>query len=161
MNTAERPPLLKRTTIIVRNIERSRAFYRDVLGFKIWYDRDFEFGGGGFPGTRKGDLCRLVIAEARDPLIGKIGLIQYLSPPAPEVPVDLSFLGVGRLVFVGEIDDVAALHRKLLAAGAVIATPPHRFDVIGADDRPKFMQRLCFFDPDGNFFEFSEPAQPA
>ncbi len=155
----DRPPLLKRTTLIVRSIERSRAFYRDVMGFKVWYDRDFEFSGGGFPGTSKGERCRLVILEARDPLIGKIGLIQYLDRPVTEVPVDLSFLAPGRIVFVGEVDSVAALHARLQQWGATIATPPHRFDVVGADGKAKHMQRICFFDPDGNFMEFSEPAQ--
>jgi catechol 2,3-dioxygenase-like lactoylglutathione lyase family enzyme len=155
----ERPPLVKRTTLIVRSIERARAFYRDVMGFKVWYDRDFEFSGGGFPGTTKGQRCRLVILEARDPLIGKIGLIEYLDVVVPAPPVDLSFLGPGRLVFVGEIDSVSALHERLQRWGATIATPPHRFDVVGADGRAKHMQRICFFDPDGNFMEFSEPAQ--
>lgn len=156
-----RPPVVKRTTVIVRDIDRARAFYRDVLGFTVWYDRDFEFSGGGFPGTARGDRCRLVIVEARDPQIGKIGLLQYLVPTVAPPPVDLTFLGPGRIVFVGEVDDVAALHARLIAAGATIATPPHRFDVVGADGKPKWMQRICFFDPDGNFFEFSEPAQSA
>jgi catechol 2,3-dioxygenase-like lactoylglutathione lyase family enzyme len=160
MSPDERPPLLKRTTLIVRDIDRSRAFYRDVMGFRVWYDRDFEFSGGGFPGTRKGDRCRLVIVEARDPLIGKLGLLQYLQPSVPAPAIDLSFLSPGRIVLVGEIDSVAALDARLRAWGAAIATPPHRFDVVGADGRPKHMQRICFFDPDGNFLEFSEPAQP-
>jgi catechol 2,3-dioxygenase-like lactoylglutathione lyase family enzyme len=157
VSSRERPPLLKRTTLIVRDIDRARAFYRDVMGFQVWYDRDFEFSGGGFPGTRKGDKCRLVIVEARDPLIGKIGLLQYLQPAVPPPPLDLSFLGPGRVVLVGEIDSVASLNARLLAWGATIVTPPHRFDVVGADGKPKHMMRICFFDPDGTFMEFSEP----
>lgn len=150
--------MIKRTTVVVRDIDASRAFYRDVLGFKIWFDRDFEFSGTGFPGTRKGDRSRLVIAEARDPLIGKIGLLQYLDPPVKVASPDLSFLAPGRIVFVGEVDDIAALHARLQAAGAVINAAPHRFEVVGADGRLKVMTQICFFDPDGNFFELSEPA---
>lgn len=151
------PPHLKRTTLIVRDIDRSRAFYRDVLGFKVWFDRDFEFSGEGFPGTRKGDRCRLVIMEARDPEIGKVGLIQYLTVPVATAPPDLSFLGVGRVIFVGETDDVDALEARLRAAGATIHMPPHLFDVVGADGRRKQMRRIGFFDPDGVMFELSEP----
>lgn len=154
MTARPRPPVIKRTTVIVRDLDRALEFYRDVLGFTVWYDREIEFSGGGFPGTARGDRCRLVIVEARDPQIGKIGLLQYLAPVVAPPPVDLTFLGPGRVVFVGEVDDVDALHARLVAA------PPHRFEVVGADGRPKWMRRLCCFDPDGNFLELAEPAQP-
>jgi catechol 2,3-dioxygenase-like lactoylglutathione lyase family enzyme len=117
--------VIKRTTVIVRDLDRALEFYRDVVGLTVWYDREIEFSGGGFPGTARGDRCRLVIVEARDPQIGKIGLLQYLAPVVAPPPVDLTFLGPGRVVFVG------------------------------ADGRPKWMRRLCCFDPDGNFRFFS------
>lgn len=154
------PPKVKRTTIVVRDIDRSRAFYRDVLGFKIWFDREFLFTGNGFPGTKKGDRSHLIICEARDPDIGKIGLLQYTDPKMPEAPVVTDRLGIGALVFVGEVESVPDLAARLEAAGAVIAAPEHIFEVVGADGRLKKMRRICFFDPDGTFFEMSEPPMP-
>jgi catechol 2,3-dioxygenase-like lactoylglutathione lyase family enzyme len=151
------PPKVKRTTLVVRDIDRSRAFYRDVLGFKVWFDREFLFTGKGFPGTKKGDKSHLIICEALDPDIGKIGLLQYTDPKMPDVPVVTDRLGIGAVVFVGEVESVPALARKLEAAGAVVAAPEHIFEVVGADGKAKSMRRICFFDPDGNFFEMSEP----
>ena len=41
------PPLVKRTTLIVRDAERSLRFYRDVLGLTVWYDDQIELSGVG------------------------------------------------------------------------------------------------------------------
>jgi len=150
------PPVVKRTTIVVRDIERSRRFYRDLLGFRVWYDREYTFSGGGFPLTQAGDRCHLLIMEARDPEIGKIGLLQYTHPPLPPEPLP-ERIGFGGVIFVGEVEDVSQLYDSLLAAGVPVRTPPHLFEVTGADGKLKRMQRCCFFDPDGIFFELSSP----
>lgn len=150
-------PKIKRTTIIVRDIDKARNFYRDVLGFKIWFDREFIFSGGGFPGTKKGDKSHLIICEAQDQEIGKIGLLQYTDPKMQEQPVVTDRLGIGAVVFVGEVTSVPELAARLVQAGVVIAAPEHIFEVVGADGKAKKMRRICFFDPDGNFFEMSEP----
>ena len=39
--------VLKRTTLIVRDAERSLAFYRDVLGMTVWYDDEIVLSGRG------------------------------------------------------------------------------------------------------------------
>jgi catechol 2,3-dioxygenase-like lactoylglutathione lyase family enzyme len=152
----ERAPEIRRTTIVVRDIDRSRRFYRDLLGFRVWFDREYRFSGGGFPNTRAGDLCHLLIMEARDPQIGKIGLLQYTDPPLPPAPLP-EMIGFGNVILVGEVDDLQGLYEKLLAAAVPVQTPPHLFEVVGADGRAKRMWRCCFFDPDGVFFELSSP----
>ena len=40
-------PLVKRTTLIVRDLARSVAFYRDVIGLSVWYDDTIELSGVG------------------------------------------------------------------------------------------------------------------
>jgi len=149
-------PKIKRTTVVVRDINASRAFYRDILGMKVWYDRPFTFSGNGFPNTKAGDQCQLVIMEAQDPDIGKIGLLQYTNPPLPPAPLP-DMIGIGGVIFVGEVDDVDVLAARLTAAGHPIQTPPHLFEVTGADGALKRMRRICFFDPDRLFFELSSP----
>jgi catechol 2,3-dioxygenase-like lactoylglutathione lyase family enzyme len=150
------PPIIKRTTIVVRDIDRSREFYRDVLGFTVWYDREFTFSGSGFPNTRAGDRSHLVIMQARDPDIGKIGLLQYTHPPLPPEPLP-RMIGFGGVIFVGEVDSVDALYASLTARSLPVQVPPHVFEVVGADGRLKRLWRCCFFDPDGVFFELSSP----
>lgn len=150
------PPLVKRTTLIVRDIETSRRFYRDVLGMTVWFDRPFELSGAGFPGTKKGDMTHLVIMQARDPKIGMIGLLQFTDPPL-EAPPPAQRIAIGGAIFVMDLDDVAGLYRRLQDWGAEIAAPPSLFEVVGATGKLQRYTRTCFFDPDGYFFEASEP----
>jgi len=41
--------VLKRATLIVRDAERSVAFYRDVLGTTVWYDDEIVLSRRGLP----------------------------------------------------------------------------------------------------------------
>ena len=78
--------LVKRTTLIVRSIERSVAFYRDVLGLSVWYDDRVTLSGVGLAAGARGDETHLVIMQASDPVVGKIGLLEFTQPRLPEPP---------------------------------------------------------------------------
>jgi catechol 2,3-dioxygenase-like lactoylglutathione lyase family enzyme len=78
--------MVKRTTLIVRDVERSRAFYRDVLGMRTWYDDRITLSGVGLAAGKKGDETHLVIMEASDPVVAKIGVLQFTSPALPPPP---------------------------------------------------------------------------
>ncbi len=149
-------PLIKRTTIVVRDVERSRAFYCDVLGFKAYYDKEFVFAGL-FPGTRKGDKSHLLIVESGPHPWCKIGLLQYTDPLLPDAPVP-SKMDLNGVVFVGEVDDVQELDARLRAAGYPVQAPPHDFEVMLPDGTLRRRRRVCFFDPDGVFFELTSAA---
>ena len=99
------PPLVKRTTLIVRSIERSIEFYRDVLGMSIWYDDEITLSGVGLAAGTKGDRTRLVIMQGPDPLLGMIGLLEFVAPRMAE-PVRRERLGIGDIVFVMQGRDV-------------------------------------------------------
>ncbi|MCS6948452.1 MAG: VOC family protein, partial [Steroidobacteraceae bacterium] len=105
--------LVRRTTLIVRSVERSTAFYRDVIGLKVWYDDTIVLSGVGLAAGRAGDRTRLVIMQAEDPLVGMIGLLEFTEPRLPEPP-RRARLGIGDIVFVMQTDDVAALYRRAL-----------------------------------------------
>jgi catechol 2,3-dioxygenase-like lactoylglutathione lyase family enzyme len=150
------PNILKRTTLIVADAERSLAFYRDLLGFGLWYDGEIVLSGRGLAAGAAGDRTRLVIVKAADPVIGMIGLLQWVEPALP-VPVEpRSRLGVGDVVFVMQGEDVAATHRRLVAAGARIFAEPHPFEVRGADGSLLRMTSMSFWDPDGYFIELNQ-----
>ena len=108
------PPLVKRTTLIVRSIERSVAFYRDVLGLAIWYDDEIELSGVGLAAGARGDRTHLVIMKAADPVVGMIGLLQFTAPPLPEPAAPRLRLGIGDIVFVMQGDDVHVLTKAAL-----------------------------------------------
>jgi catechol 2,3-dioxygenase-like lactoylglutathione lyase family enzyme len=150
------PNIVKRTTLIVRSIERSLQLYRDVLGLRVWYDDEIVLSGRGLAAGAAGDRTRLVILQAQDPVVGMIGLLQFTDPPLPEPPGERSRLGVGDIVFVLQSDDVAAVHRGLLAMGVRIHAEPHEFRVRGADGSELVMTSLSCWDPDGYFLEINE-----
>ena len=95
---------LGHVVIKVSNLERSEAFYRDVLGANIWFDRPFTLDGGGLPIGKKGDRLRLVIVKFEHDQIGMMGLMEFLDPvmPAPEISYDM---GYGKPVFVVVAED--------------------------------------------------------
>ena len=71
---------LRRTTLVVRDMEASLKFYRDALGLKVTYDNIIRT-----PRTAKGDAAaerslHLVFLRANDDYIGQIGLMQYTKP---------------------------------------------------------------------------------
>jgi len=59
---------------MVRDMERSLVFFRDVLGANIWFDRPFTLDGGGLPIGKKGDKLRLVIVKFDH---DEIGMLPY------------------------------------------------------------------------------------
>jgi catechol 2,3-dioxygenase-like lactoylglutathione lyase family enzyme len=149
------PPLVKRTTLIVRDLRRSISFYRDVLGLSVWYDDEIVLSGVGLAAGSKGDKTRLVIMKADDPVIGMIGLLEFIEPRMPE-PEPRTRLGIGDTVFVMQGKDVDRVHRRAIDFGARIHAAPHRFEVRGADGRMISMTSLSLWDPDDFFIEFNE-----
>ena len=148
-------PLVKRTTLIVRDLARSVAFYRDVIGLSVWYDDTIELSGVGLAAGKKGDQTHLVIMKSQDPIVGMIGLLEFTTPRLPEPP-RRERLGIGDVVFVMQGDDVASVHQRALEFGARIHAAPHTFEVRGADGRQISMTSLSLWDPDDYFIEFNQ-----
>ena len=150
------PSIVKRTTLIVRDLECSIAFYRDVLGLTVWYDDEIVLSGTGLAAGAAGDRTRLVIMKAKDPVVGMIGLLQFTVPTLPAPAGERTRLGIGDVVFVLQTDDLAGVHRRLVESGARIFAAPHEFRVRGADGAELCMTSLSCWDPDGYFYEINE-----
>lgn len=148
--------ILKRTTLIVRDLARSLAFYRDGLGMTVWYDDEVVLSGRGLAAGQAGDRTRLVILQAQDPVIGMLGLLQWVEPPLPPPAAERTRLSIGDVVFVMQTDDVAEARRRLAALGARIFAEPHPFEVRGADGQVARMTSLSVWDPDGYFIELNQ-----
>ncbi len=80
--------LIKRTTLIVRDMNASSQWYEEVLGMTLYYDDEVILSGNGMAAGKKGDVTHLKIYKCEDPVIGMIGLLQWVDPimPAPEIP---------------------------------------------------------------------------
>jgi catechol 2,3-dioxygenase-like lactoylglutathione lyase family enzyme len=117
--------------LVVDDIERSRAWYRDVLGAALYR----EYGGDSAVLTFLGNWLLLVTGGG--PTEDKPGVT--MAAPADPVAVHHSF--------TIRVPDCRAAYDALRARGAEFLTPPHDW---GAEVR-------CFFrDPDGHLFEISE-----
>jgi len=147
--------VIKRTTLMVRDMERSLEFFKGVLGLKVWFDRPFTLDGGGLPIGKKGDTLRLVILMCESDEIGMIGLMEFTDPvmPAPEVTYEL---GYGRPVFVIVAEDAQAIYDRAMAAGFKTRGEPKTWSTTGARGETKHFLSTNLFDSDGHFFECNQ-----
>lgn len=74
---------LRRTTLIVRDIDRSLAFYRDALGMEVIYDNAIRTPRDAPDDESAQRVSRLVFLRANDDFVGIIGLLQYKKPVRP------------------------------------------------------------------------------
>jgi catechol 2,3-dioxygenase-like lactoylglutathione lyase family enzyme len=151
-------PILKRTTFIVADAEASAAFYRDVFGWSVWYDNIVR-ADRRFPpaGSAKDADVRLLILQADDPKIGKLGLLQYLDPPFDTGTLqDRSAVRMGEAILVIETEDVDGVYERAKDAGATVVTAPVDWEVPSPDGRSKIRLRsVSLFDPNGIYMEVS------
>ncbi|MBI4408462.1 MAG: VOC family protein [Gemmatimonadetes bacterium] len=117
--------------LVVRDLERARWFYRDVLGATVFR----EYGGSSVVLNFQGSWILLVTGGG--PTADKPDVT--FAPPADPSTVSHEF--------TIRVPDCEAAYRTLRARGAEFLTPPYR--------RPGEVR--CFFrDPDGNLLEISE-----
>ncbi|MEO0996836.1 MAG: VOC family protein [Pseudomonadota bacterium] len=148
--------IVKRTTLIVRDMARSRRWYEYVLGMSVWYDGEVELSGTGLAAGKAGDKTHLVILQCDDPVLGMIGLLQWVDPPLPapaEIPRSVTY---GNPTFVVASDDAAETHRRVVELGTHVHAPPREWSIRGANGRMKHFLGVSFFDPDGYFYECNQ-----
>ncbi|TFG82806.1 MAG: VOC family protein [Chromatiales bacterium] len=148
--------IVKRTTLIVRDMDIALRWYREVLGLSIYYDKNFTLAGNALAAGKTGDITRLVILKCEHPEIGMIGLLQWLDPPLPApatVPTGVTY---GNPVFIVSTDDAAEAHRRAVALGTRVHAAPHESSVTGADGSTMHFLGTSLFDPDGYFYEFNQ-----
>lgn len=148
-------PIVKRTTIRVRDMDRAIAFYEQVLGMRQYYNREVTLDRDFLPGERPGDRVHLVIMQGDDPVIGMIGLLKWLEPPQDPPPVSYEF-AFGQPVFVVAVQDAAALLEKARALGCHIRSALTETVYPTADGGAKRVRSVGLFDPDGHFFECNQ-----
>lgn len=147
--------VLRRTTLIVRDMEKSLEFYQGVLGMELHYDNEITLGGDLLPAGNEGDLTRLVMLKCEDPVIGMIGLLQWIDPilPAPKISYEVTY---GNPIFVSAVDDAEAVYEKAKEIGCVIRAPLSEAEYPAAGGGIVKVRSVGLFDPDGHFFEANQ-----
>lgn len=125
----ERVPIdLRRTTLIVRDIDASLAFYRDALGLEVIYDNAIRTPRSAASDAEAERASRLVFLRANDEFVGIIGLLQYTKPVrrAPHQGDEPFSTGSIVLLFNAEDLDTTFAHAREVRGVRVIAEPTRR-----------------------------------
>lgn len=152
---ADAPGVVRRTTLVVHDIEASMRFYRDILGFTVWLDSRSKTTADSLPmGVPIGSPSHLVIMKGRHPWIGMIGLLQYGdAKPLPATPTQLH---AGDAITMIETRELATIYARMQRAGTPIHKPPVSSEVTGAGGARWQATFLFAFDPDGRLLEINE-----
>jgi glyoxylase I family protein len=125
---------LDHVTLIVDDLERSAAFYVDLLGMKRITRPDFGFPGLWFEAGRT--QIHLILSDE------KSGPAGFPDAP-PQAPAGRVFH------FAFQVDDCPAAIQRLKKAGIRIR---------GAGIRPDGFHQTWFYDPDGHIVELFSQA---
>jgi catechol 2,3-dioxygenase-like lactoylglutathione lyase family enzyme len=153
VSAKERIPVdVRRTTLIVRDIERALAFYRDALGLKPIYDERLPASAASDRPTP----LRLVLLRANDDFIGALGLLQYLDDKPPK-PVTYERPGVGGVIFVVNVKDLEQRFEGVRRVpGVKIGTEPKLIEYPAPDGGKIPVLVSTVWDPDGYFVELNK-----
>ncbi len=102
----QRVPIdLRRTTLVVQDIERSLEFYRDALGMAVIYD-NLILTPSDASLEEAERASRLVLLRANDDFIGVVGLLQYFKPVKETVDLTGTSFMEGTAVLLFNVADL-------------------------------------------------------
>ena len=138
------------TGITVSNLERSLAFWRDVLDFQLSHTAhqtgELAMEITGVAGAE------IKLAVLKAPGGHKIELLEYLAPEDRKKHDDVRPCDVGHIHVALLVDDVDAVLEKISASGWKSAGKPQTLTI-----GPNAGKRVVYVrDPDGTTIEFME-----
>ena len=141
--------------LVVSDIERAIAFYRDALGLELRHRQD---QANPYTSSLVGyEDASLRIAQLRLPggSAARSGhlveLIEYVNPAPDRVEAVRARIGAGHLSL--EVTSIAELRPRLEAAGAVLVNEP--VEIVAGINRGG--RAVYLHDPDGITIELVEP----
>jgi glyoxylase I family protein len=140
------------TGITVSNLERSVAFWRDVLGFE--FSHRAEQSGEMAEQITGVNGAELKLAVVKAPNGHKIELLEYLAPDDRNKDADLQPCDVGHVHIAFTVENLEPLLQKIAASGWKAAGTPQTLNY-----GPNAGKRVIYVrDPDGTTVEFMEIA---
>ena len=110
---ADRVPIdLRRTTLVVRDIDASLAFYRDALGLEVIYDNLIRTPRDAADDDAADRSLRLVFLRANDDYIGIVGLLEYRKPRKPAAHQGAEPFSTGSIVLLFNSEDLDTTFAK-------------------------------------------------
>jgi glyoxylase I family protein len=138
------------TGITVRNLERSLAFWRDVLGLELSHTPHHT-------GKLASEVTGVPGAEIKIAVLKgyghKIELLEYVLPNDRKEDVDLRPCDVGHVHVAFVVDDLDAMLKKIAASGWKAPGSPQTLTA-----GPNAGKRVVYVrDPDGTTIELMQP----
>lgn len=147
---------IRRTTFVVRDIDKSLPLYRDALGLKVVYDQLIG-GGVDAEGKAKAPSVRLVLLRANDTFIGALGLMQRLNAKEAPPPPIFAKAGPGQMIMVINVADLERRWERIAATPHLkVETAPTRVEYPqpGGGVIPVLFSAV--WDADGNYIELNK-----
>lgn len=137
--------------LAVSDMERSIAFYRDILGFRKTLDMPL-----GSPSLerllrmRPGTTGRSVILQQGMSLVGEVELVQFSPAPTTPTPAKgAGGLGAFLLSFEVRDEELDAVYNRLQEKGIACYSEPQSVELKDYGS----MRAIVFEDPDGQMIE--------
>ena len=140
--------------IAVSNMERSVAFYREILGFRETLDMPLRSPGlERLLRLRPGTTGRSVIMQQGLSMVGEVELVQFSPPPTTPTPAKgAGGLGAFLLSFEVRGEELTAVYQRLVEKGIACYSEPQFVELPGYGT----MRAVIFEDPDGQMIELVE-----
>jgi len=155
----DRVPLdLRRTTLVVADMDRSLAFYRDALGMVVTYD-NWVLTPRDAASREEAEIARrLVFLRANDDYVGVLGLLQYTKPVKPVVDLAGTAFHTGTAVLIFNLealDDAFAKAREI--EGVTVVSEPEIVTYPSYDGSSTIAVKVSTVqDPDGFTIELNQ-----
>ena len=136
--------------ICVRDMDRSLAFYRDILGMRVTLDQVQDTTTGGLPHVYKHprQTRRTVhVRYGEGSTTPSLVLTSHPGDQADGEPIKLDQVGISHLSFT--VGDVKALAQELVSKGIQMAGPMESFTNAQGD-----VNSIFVYDPDGILLQF-------
>jgi catechol 2,3-dioxygenase-like lactoylglutathione lyase family enzyme len=154
--TEERLPIdLRRTTLIVRDMDRSLALYRDALGMTVAYDQPLTSPRLGREGGDGVNRSRLVLLRTNTGFIGMLGLWQFLDGPAAPAADPTPAFAPGEIVLLFNASDLEERFPAVAATPGVTVISPPTPRTYPSDNGDIHVMVSMLTDPDGHIVELN------
>jgi catechol 2,3-dioxygenase-like lactoylglutathione lyase family enzyme len=149
---------LRRTTLIVRDIDRSLALYRDALGMKVIYDNKIRSPRDAASDDEAERVSRLVFLRANDDFVGIIGLLQYQKPRRQAAVQGLEPFTPGSSVLLFNSKNLSETFEKARnVLGTRVLFEPTRREYPSYDGKGTIPVKVSVItDPDGFVIELNQ-----
>ena len=149
---------LRRTTLVVHDMEASLAFYRDALGMVVTYDNMLRTPQEAKTNAEAESATHLVFLRTNDDYIGSLGLMESEKPARPAYDAMPDPFRPGSIVLLFNTDGLAEKFEKAKNAPKVtVVRPPTNRTYPSYDGKTRIpVLSSILIDPDGHVVELND-----